>query len=103
MSVIPLTPLAGEYGNVALEGLKTVLGVARWDRESLGPRVPYAKDADIGERAFGLYSLFPGERRFSNPNPVTWSVPSSWSSGGGVGVLGGIGSGMLDAMTLSKY
>jgi hypothetical protein len=52
MSSIPLTPLAGVFGKVALAGVYSVVGVARWETESLGPRVAnclVGNVADMGE------------------------------------------------------
>ena len=51
---VPLMILAGVYGKVALAGVYSMVGVARWETESLGPRVAYCLDgkvADMGERA----------------------------------------------------
>ena len=100
---VALIALAGVYGNVTLAGVYKVVGVARCDTESLGPRVAYCFDgnvADNGESAFG-----------SNPSPLLESSPSNpspigcccrcwcaFSSGGGVGVRGGSGIGMLEAI-----
>lgn len=77
-----------------------MLGVAFCESESLGPRVPYrseGKPADMGERAFGLKPSFEGESWFSNPRPTDCGCVDP-SSGGGVGVRGGRGTGISDAM-----
>jgi hypothetical protein len=49
----------------------------------------------MGERALELNPSLVGESWPSNPSPTTSSFSSS---GGGVGVRGGIGSGITDAM-----
>ena len=73
-SLVLLNALAGLYGNVELEGLKTVLGVGLCDVEVCCPaRVPYrssGKVADMGERASGLKPSFVGEKDCSSPNPT---------------------------------
>jgi hypothetical protein len=54
-SFIPLVALAGVYGKVALAGVYMVVGVARCETESPGPKVANCFDgnvADMGERAF---------------------------------------------------
>jgi hypothetical protein len=97
--LVPLTALAGVYGADALVGLKTVLGVARCDNESLGANVPYLSDgkvADMGDNALGLNPSFEGDMELSKPSP-TGGLNFS-SSGGGVGVLGGAGMGLSEAM-----
>jgi hypothetical protein len=53
-SSMTLLTLAGVYGKVALAGVY-IVGVARCETESLGPRVANCfegKVADIGERVF---------------------------------------------------
>lgn len=52
----------------------------------------------MGESAFGLNPNLVGESWFSNPRPTG----AFSSSGGGVGVLGGTGSGISDAMLKFK-
>jgi hypothetical protein len=52
---VTLLTLAGVYGKVALAGVYRVVGVARCETESLGPRVANCLDgkvADIGESVF---------------------------------------------------
>jgi hypothetical protein len=101
-SVMPLTALAGVYGKVALAGVKMVVGVARCDTESLGPRVAYCLDgnvADMGERALWPNRNGPGDSSLSNPSPCGrggWG--GALSSRGGVGVRGGSGTGIFEAM-----
>ena len=76
-----------------------MLGDAFWEMESLGARVAYCLEgnvADMGESAFESKPNFPGDSSPSNPRP-TGSGASS--SGGGVGVRGGTGNGMFEAMT----
>lgn len=76
-----------------------VLGDAFWEMESLGARVAYCLGwnvADMGESACGSNPNCPGDSSPSNPRP-TGSGESS--SGGGVGVRGGTGNGMFEAMT----
>lgn len=99
---VPLMALAGVYGNVALAGVYKVVGVARCETESLGPRVAYCLDgkvADIGESAFGSKPNPPVDSSPSNPSPTGCCGASS--SGGGVGVLGGSGI-MFDAITATQ-
>ena len=100
---VPLMALAGVCGNVALAGVYRVVGVARCETESLGPRVAYCfegKVADIGESAFGSNPNPPADSSPSNPRP-TGSCGAS-SSGGGVGVRGGSGIGRFEAMTATQ-
>jgi hypothetical protein len=100
-SVMPLTALAGVYGKVALAGVKMVVGVARCETESLGPRVAYCLEgnvADMGERALLPKRNGPGDSSLSRPSPrVGWDGASSL--GGGVGVRGAISTGRSEAMT----
>ena len=101
---VPLMALAGVCGNVALAGVYRVVGVARCETESLGPRVAYCLDgkvADIGESAFGSNPSPPVDSSPSSPRP-TGSCGAS-SSGGGVGVRGGSGIGRFEAMTATQY
>jgi hypothetical protein len=61
--------------------------------------VPYRSDgkvADIGDSALGLNPRFEGDMEFSNPSPTGGLNRSS--SGGGVGVRGGAGIGLSEAM-----
>jgi hypothetical protein len=99
-SVMPLTALAGVNGNVALAGVKMVVGVARCETESLGPRVAYCLEgnvADMGERALLPNRNGPGDSSLSKPSPrVGWG--SALSSGGGVGVRGASSTGKSEAM-----
>lgn len=98
VSVMPLVAVAGVYGKVALAGVY-IAGDARWETESLGPSsVAYClegKVADIGESAFGLKPRLSAGRSPSNPNPTG---SGALSSGGGVGVLGGTGNGIFEAI-----
>lgn len=67
------------------------------EMESPGASVAYLSEGkveDMGDSAFGLNPSFVGESRSSSPG----STGAFLSSGGGVGVLGGTGKGMLDAM-----
>jgi hypothetical protein len=80
-----------------------VLGVGRCDCESFGASVPYrsgGKVADMGESAFVLNPSFVGDSWFSNPRPTGCAPPAS--SGGGVGVRGGTGSGIPEAIVCTK-
>ena len=99
-SVMPLIALAGVNGNVALAGVKMVVGVARCETESLGPRVAYCFEgnvADMGERALLPKRNGPGDSSLSRPSPrVGWGGASS--SSGGVGVRGAISTGRSEAM-----
>jgi len=73
VSLANVTALAGVSGKAALEGLKTVLGVPLWERESFGANVPYrsgGKVADMGESALGLKPNFVGDNRSSSPRPT---------------------------------
>lgn len=75
-----------------------VLGVALCETESLGPSVAYCLEgnpADMGDSAFGLKPKFPADSSPSNPSPTGNDASSS---GGGVGVRGGTGRGMLEAI-----
>lgn len=97
VSVIMLFTVAGVYGKVALAGVY-MAGDALWETESLGPRVAYClegKVADKGDSAFGLKPSVAAGSSLSNPSPTG---RGGSSSGGGVGVLGGTGNGMSDAM-----
>jgi len=102
-SLPPPMALIGLYGNVELAGLKIVLGVGRWDIEAPGPpRVlsrSGGKVADSGDKASGLNLSRAGEYGWSNPKPTGFSS----SSGGGVGVRGGAGIGIPDAMMSEIY
>ena len=74
-----------------------VVGVVFCETESLGASVAYlseGKAEDMGDNAFGLNPSLVGEGRSSGPG----SMGALPSSGGGVGVRGGTGSGILDAM-----
>lgn len=75
-----------------------MLGDAFCEMESLGARVAYCLEgnvADMGERAFGLKPRFAAESSPSNPRPTGCGGSSS---GGGVGVRGGTGNGIFEAM-----
>lgn len=102
VSVMLLIMVAGVYGKVALAGVY-IAGDARCETESLGPSVAYClegKVADMGDRAFGLKPSVVAGSSFSNPRPT--GCGASFSSGGGVGVLGGMGRGMFEAMAGAK-
>jgi hypothetical protein len=52
-SVMPLMALPGENGKVALAGVYRVVGVARWETESLGASVANCFEgnvADMGDK-----------------------------------------------------
>jgi hypothetical protein len=78
-----------------------VAGDALWETESLGPRAAYClggKVADIGERS-ALEPRVPADSSPSSPSPTGRGASSP---GGGVGVLGGTGRDMFEAMTAGK-
>jgi hypothetical protein len=95
--------LAGVYGKVALAGVYRVAGDALCETESLGPRVAYCLEgnvADMGESSALLLGLVsPTARSLRNPSPTGWGA---FSSGGGVGVRGGAGRGIFEAMTMAN-
>jgi len=100
-SMVPLAALAGVCGKVALAGVYRVAGEALCETESLGPRVAYCFEgnvADMGDSsALLLGPISPTARSPRNPSPTGWGA---FSSGGGVGVRGGAGSGIFEAMTV---
>lgn len=101
VSVMILLMVAGVCGNVALAGVY-MAGEALCETESLGPSVAYCLDgkvADMGDSAFGLKPRVAAGSSSSNPRPTGCCASSS---GGGVGVLGGRGSGMFEAMAGCK-
>jgi hypothetical protein len=94
-SPAPLIVLAALWGNVALAGVN--IGVARCDAESLGLRVAYCLEgnvADMGDKALTSWPSCPAASSPSSPSPRGRGA----SLGGGVGVRGGTGSGMCEAM-----
>jgi hypothetical protein len=102
-SMVPLAALAGVYGKVALAGVYRVAGDALCETESLGPRVAYCLEgnvADMGDsRALLLGPISPAVRSLRNPRPTGWGA---FSSGGGVGVLGGAGRGIFDMTVVNE-
>lgn len=84
------------YIEFVLAGLSGFEGDATF--EDIDPTRPEGKLSSIGDKAFGSNVIFVGE---------IWETPSkprpamcSGSSGGGVGVRGGMGIGRLNAMAL---
>lgn len=76
-----------------------MVGVARWETLSFGPSVAYCFEgnvADMGESAFESKAMA-GARSPSSPRPTG---PGASSSGGGVGVRGGTGRGILEAISV---